>query len=75
MLVLLDHCSRTNERDPYISYNLSGEFAHKLHYFKFGHLPRRPPGESYFKCADLGITPLRRHTIPLWWLPDRSMKK
>jgi hypothetical protein len=38
---LLDHVSRTNERDPSIFYNLSGEFAHKLHYFKVGHLPRR----------------------------------
>jgi hypothetical protein len=41
MSVLLDHESRKNERDPSIFYNLSGEFAHKLHYFKVGHLPRR----------------------------------
>jgi hypothetical protein len=34
MLVLVDHGSRTNVRDPYIFYNLSGEFSHKLHYFK-----------------------------------------
>jgi hypothetical protein len=31
MSVLLDNGSRTNERDPSIFYNLSGEFAHKLH--------------------------------------------
>jgi hypothetical protein len=28
MSVLLDHCSRTNGRDPSIFYNLTGEFAH-----------------------------------------------
>jgi hypothetical protein len=39
MLVLLDHGSRTNKRDPYICYTLSREFAHKLHYFEVGHLP------------------------------------
>jgi hypothetical protein len=33
MAVLLDHGSMTNERDSYIFYNLSLEFAHKLHYF------------------------------------------
>jgi hypothetical protein len=38
MLVLLDHCSRKNEKDPSILNNLSGEFAHKLHYFEVGHL-------------------------------------
>jgi hypothetical protein len=32
--VFLDHGSKTNERDPSILYNLSGEFAYKLHYFK-----------------------------------------
>jgi hypothetical protein len=36
MLVLLDHGSRTDERDPYILYKLSGQFAHKLHYFRVG---------------------------------------
>jgi hypothetical protein len=41
MSVLLDHGSRTNERDPSIFYNICGEFAHKLHYFEVGHLPRR----------------------------------
>jgi hypothetical protein len=35
--VLLDHCSRANERDQSMLYNLSGEFAHKLHYFEVGH--------------------------------------
>jgi hypothetical protein len=45
MLVLLDHCSRTNERDASIFYNLSGDFAHELHYFEVGHLPRRPLGK------------------------------
>jgi hypothetical protein len=39
-LVLLDHVSRTDERDQYILYKLSGRFAHKLHFFKVGHLPR-----------------------------------
>jgi hypothetical protein len=39
MLVLLDNGSRTNERDPSIYNNLSGEFAHRLHYFEVGHLP------------------------------------
>jgi hypothetical protein len=34
MLVLFDHGSRKNERDPSIFYNLSSEFAHKLYYFK-----------------------------------------
>jgi hypothetical protein len=41
MLVFLDHGSRTNERDRTIFYNLSREFAHELHYFEVGHLPRR----------------------------------
>jgi hypothetical protein len=41
MSVLLDHCSRKNNRDPSICYNLSREFAHKLHYFQVGHLPIR----------------------------------
>jgi hypothetical protein len=45
ILVLLDHCSRTNIRDSSIFYNLSGEFAHKLHYFKVDYLPRRPLGK------------------------------
>jgi hypothetical protein len=41
MSVLFDHGSRTkNERDPSIFYSLSNEFAHDLHYFKDGHLPR-----------------------------------
>jgi hypothetical protein len=35
-LVLLEHGSRTDERDPSILYKLSGKFAHKLHYFKVG---------------------------------------
>jgi hypothetical protein len=37
MLVILDHGSKTNERDPSILYNLSREFAHELHYFEVGH--------------------------------------
>jgi hypothetical protein len=37
MLVLVDHGSSINERDPNIHFNLSKEFAHKLHYFKVGH--------------------------------------
>jgi hypothetical protein len=41
MLVLLDHGSRTNERDPSIFYNFSREFPHELHYFEVGHRPRR----------------------------------
>jgi hypothetical protein len=40
MSALLDHSSRTNRRDPSIFNNLTGEFAHKLHYFKVGHQPR-----------------------------------
>jgi hypothetical protein len=35
-LVLLDHGSMVDERDPSIFYNLSWQFAHELHYFKFG---------------------------------------
>jgi hypothetical protein len=31
----------TNERDPSMFYNISGDFAHTLQYFKAGHLPRR----------------------------------
>jgi hypothetical protein len=71
MSVLLDHGSRTHVRDSSIFNNISGEFDHKLHCFKVGHLPRRPLRKSYFKCADLGITPLRGHTIPIWWLTNR----
>jgi hypothetical protein len=42
MLTLLDHGSRTNERDKYMMlYNLSGESAHELHCFEVGHIPRR----------------------------------
>jgi hypothetical protein len=40
MLILLYHGSRTSERDPYMYNNISGEFAHKLHYFEVGHLGR-----------------------------------
>jgi hypothetical protein len=36
MLVLFDRGSRTDERDPSILYNLSGQFAHTLHFFKVG---------------------------------------
>jgi hypothetical protein len=35
-LVLLDHVSMVDERDPSIFYNLSCQFAQELHYFKFG---------------------------------------
>jgi hypothetical protein len=57
MLVLLDHGSRTNERDPSILYNLSREFAHELHFFEVYHLPRRgimkheisSPGQWHYK--------------------------
>jgi hypothetical protein len=35
MLVLLYYGSRTDERDPSILNKLSGQFAHKLHYFKY----------------------------------------
>jgi hypothetical protein len=45
MSVLLDHFSRTNVRDSSFFYNISGEFAHKLHYFKVGHIPRRLLGK------------------------------
>jgi hypothetical protein len=41
MSVLLDHGSRTNERDLNILNNLSGEFAHKLHYFEVGITQKR----------------------------------
>jgi hypothetical protein len=41
MLVLLYHGSRKTSGDPYIFYKLSGEFAHRLHYFEVGHLSRR----------------------------------
>jgi hypothetical protein len=37
MLVLVDHRSSINERDPSMFYNLSRELANKLHYFKVGH--------------------------------------
>jgi hypothetical protein len=37
----------TDERDPYILYDLSGQFTHTLHNFKLGHL--------YLEVA-LGIT-------------------
>jgi hypothetical protein len=39
--ILFDHGSRTNETDPSIFKSLSKEFAHKLHFFEVGHLPRR----------------------------------
>jgi hypothetical protein len=39
--ILFDHGSRINEMDASIFYNLYGEFAHDLHYFKVGHRPRR----------------------------------
>jgi hypothetical protein len=35
-LVLLDHGSWTNGRDPSIFYTLSRQFDHELHYFKVG---------------------------------------
>jgi hypothetical protein len=40
MSVLLDNCSRKNEMDASIFYNLYGEFAHELHYFEVDHRPR-----------------------------------
>jgi hypothetical protein len=33
-LVLLDHGSMLDERDPYIFYILSGQLTHELHYLK-----------------------------------------
>jgi hypothetical protein len=45
-LVLLNCGSRKDERDPSILYNFSGQFAHKLHYFKLGHLPREVTFEN-----------------------------
>jgi hypothetical protein len=33
-LVLMDHGSMVDERDPYIFYTLSTQFDHELHYFK-----------------------------------------
>jgi hypothetical protein len=47
MPVLLNHGSITNERDPSIFHNLSGEFAHKLHYFKVGYISRRDIRKQY----------------------------
>jgi hypothetical protein len=41
MLVVLDHESRKNKRDPSILYNLSREFAHDLRYFEVAHQPIR----------------------------------
>jgi hypothetical protein len=35
-LILLDHGSMTDERDLSTFYKLSGQFAHKLHYFEVG---------------------------------------
>jgi hypothetical protein len=29
--------------------------------------------QSYFKCADLRISPLKWHTLYLWWLTNRSI--
>jgi hypothetical protein len=34
MSVILDHGSLTNGRDQSIFYNVTGEFAHKWHYYK-----------------------------------------
>jgi hypothetical protein len=52
MLVLLVHGSSKNERDPSIFHSVSREFAHELHYFKAGHLPRR--GTSKQKVSSSG---------------------
>ena len=40
-LVLLDHGSMVDERDPYIFSNLSGFFTHELHYFTVGITQKR----------------------------------
>jgi hypothetical protein len=40
-LVLLDHGSMVDERDPSIFHNLFCQFAHELHYFKFGITQKR----------------------------------
>jgi hypothetical protein len=40
-LILLDHGSMVDERDPSICLNLSCHFAHELHYFEVGITPKR----------------------------------
>jgi hypothetical protein len=40
-LVLLDHGSMVNEKDPSIFYNLSCQFTHELHYLKVGITQKR----------------------------------
>jgi hypothetical protein len=72
MLGLLDNGSRTNQRYESIFYNLSREIAHKLHYFKVGHLPRRyirkqevsSPGHLHSKNR-INVSP------PGSWLKDK----
>jgi hypothetical protein len=73
MSVLSDHGSRTNERDPSIFHKLSRELAHKLHYFRVGHLPKggirkhmvSSPGQWHYK--------LKIHVSSLEsWLKDNE---
>jgi hypothetical protein len=55
----LNNWSMTDERDPSILYNLSGQLTHELHYFKLGHLPRS------------GIMKLKISS-PIWWHSKHS---
>jgi hypothetical protein len=55
MLVLLDRGSRTNERDQSMFYNLSGEFAHKLHYFELATYLEEALGNTKYHHQDSGI--------------------
>jgi hypothetical protein len=72
MLVLLDHASRKNERDPSILYNLSREFAHELHYFEVGHRPRRDIRKHEIASPGQWHSKHRIHVGPLGsWLKEK----
>jgi hypothetical protein len=62
---LLDHGSSTNERNPSIVYSLYGVFAHKLHYFKVGHLPRRCIRNHRISSPTQGLSKHNIHASPL----------
>jgi hypothetical protein len=59
MSILLDHVSRTNGRHPSIFYNISGQFAHELHYIGVSPLPRG--GMRKKRIATLRTEALKTH--------------